>query len=388
MKKKITILGSTGSIGTSTLEIIDFHRDKYEIVALTANSNIDLLAEQVEKYKPSFIAVSTTENGEKLKQLGISNGAEVGIGREALQDAANYGDPDIVVSAIAGSWGLVPTYAAIREGRTIALANKETLVMGGEFILEEARKSGSEILPVDSEHSAVFQSLLAGDISEVNRIILTASGGPFYHKSFEELKNASPSDALKHPVWDMGRKITIGSASMANKGLEVIEAVHLFGVPKEKIDVVIHPQSFIHSMVEYVDGSIIAQMGTPDMRTPIQYALSWPEREHTPLKYFSFTDGLDLQILPRKDDIFRALPLAYKSLENEPAGPIAFNAADEIAIDAYLEEKISFPDIYVTIEEVLSSIGKRDVSSIDDILNIDDEAAKMAEEIIEKLRKK
>jgi 1-deoxy-D-xylulose-5-phosphate reductoisomerase len=386
MKKKVSILGSTGSIGQSALDVIAQDIESYDVVALAANRNGALLAEQVKKFKPGFAALNSPDNREPLDALKSDYDFKIGLGPEAVIEAATWGEPDIVVAGISGSSGLLPTYAAIKSGITIALANKETLVMGGEFVISEAKRYGSRILPVDSEHSAIFQSLLAGEHSEVNRLILTASGGPFYNSSLAELANAVPEDALKHPVWDMGAKITVGSAAMSNKGLEVIEAVRLFGIDHSRIDVVIHPQSFIHSMVEFIDGSIIAQMGMADMRVPIQYALTWPRRKKTPVEYCSFSKIQDFRLLPKKDDVFRALPLAYNALDKSPAGPIAYNAADEKAIEAFLAGRIKFLQMSDVIEETLSAIDAYEVGSVEDILEIDKIAARLADGAIDNMK--
>ncbi|MBN2134850.1 MAG: 1-deoxy-D-xylulose-5-phosphate reductoisomerase [Acidobacteria bacterium] len=384
MKKKVVILGSTGSIGKSTLDVVEHHKDEFQIVALAANRSVAVLAQQVKKYKPEFAAVFNEEKHEELVSLTEGSDVETGAGMKDVIRAATF-DADIVVAAIAGSAGLIPTYEAIKKGRVIALANKETLVMGGQFIIDEARKYGAALLPVDSEHSAVFQSLLAGKKVEIRRIILTASGGPFYNYTLDDLKKVKPADALKHPVWDMGAKITIDSSSMANKGLEVIEAVRLFDIEPDKVEVVIHPQSFIHSMVEYTDSSIIAQMGEPDMRTPIQYALTYPDRITGRVKPFSFENAYNMQFLPPKNNIFPALDLAYHALKKGEYGPICYNAADEIAVEAFMKEIISFTDIPVVIEETLETIDSSTVSNIDDILKIDSSARKMAKEIIKKI---
>lgn len=355
MLKKILILGSTGSIGKNTLDVIRNFPDKFKAAALTVNTRIDLLELQVEEFKPAAVVVKDNILAQTLKK-SIGSKCEVLSGVEGLITAAAALDYDIFVGAMVGFAGLAPTIEAIKRGKRIALANKETLVVGGELVTSLSRKYNAEIIPVDSEHSAIYQCLAGEKINQVEKLILTASGGPFLNLDKKEFCNVTVKDALNHPNWKMGNKITIDSASMMNKGLEVIEARWLFGVPKEKIEVVIHPQSVIHSMVEFVDGSIKAQLGMPDMRLPIQYALTFPER--LPY-YFPKTDLKKIKNLTFIEpdlEKFECLKLAYEVLNNGGCSPVILNAANEVAVDRFLKGNITFSRIPFIIKKALDKL--------------------------------
>jgi len=369
--KKLAILGSTGSIGVSTLEIAAAHPDKFEVVALTAGNNLDLLKKQIEQFSPKMVAVITEESAKKLrKMLGLKK-PEIFHGVEGLITAASANDASMVVAAIVGSAGLVPTVAAIKAGKDIALANKETLVAAGHLVMDLVKRHGVELYPVDSEHSAVFQSLQGHKYENVRRIILTASGGPFLDYPLDKLSGVAVSDALSHPNWSMGQKITIDSATMMNKGLEIIEAKWLFGMPPDRIDVVIHPQSIIHSMVEYIDGCVMAQLGVPDMKAPIAYALTYPERVATGVKPLDLTDMNTLTFLKPDYDRFPALRLAYRSMTGGESLPAVMNAANEVAVEAFLTGKIKFTEIVAYIEKTMDSHQPHSLNSIEEVLHAD-----------------
>jgi len=341
--KRIAILGSTGSVGTQTLDVIAAFPDRYSAHSLTVNNRVDLLGRQIERFGPRMVAVN---DGERAGRLGRGSGApSIHTGVEGLIEAVTHPDVDMVISALPGSAGLVPTLKAIEAGKTIGLANKEILVMAGEIVMESARRHGVDILPVDSEHCAVHQCLAGQDPDRVERVILTASGGPFRNSDPEDLAGISSEDALNHPTWNMGRKVTIDSATLMNKGFEVIEAHWLFGLPVSKIDVVIHPQSIIHSLVEMVDGSLLAQLGPTDMRIPIQYALSYPERLETPWPRFDTTRNWSLTLDPPDGDTFPCLGLAYEASRRGGTAPAVLSTADELAVEAFLQQRIGFTDI-------------------------------------------
>lgn len=365
--KRLSILGSTGSIGVSTLDIVARFPERFEVVGLAAGGNIDLLMQQIERFRPKYVSVSEEDAALSLKGMGC----EVSHGVEGAIRIATAPESEMVVSAIVGAAGLVPTVAAIKAKKEIALANKETLVMAGELVMKEAGEAGVKILPVDSEHSAIFQSIVGHNRDEIKRLILTASGGPFLSYPMERLTKVTPGDALNHPNWQMGKKVTIDSASLMNKGLEVIEARWLFDIPSERIDVHVHPQSIIHSMVEYIDGSVIAQMGIPDMRIPISYALSYPERLPIPLPSLNLFEIERLTFVRPDHERFPCLSLAYKALEAGGTMPAVLNAANEVAVDAFLNGKIGFLDIPRMIENVISSHSNAPASHVDDVLRAD-----------------
>ncbi len=383
--KNLVILGSTGSIGVNTLDIVAAHPDKYRVVALTAGNNIDLLHDQIGAFRPELVAVLSESQAKALRHRLGPQGPEVLSGVQGLVACATHGTSDMVVSAIVGAAGLVPTMAAIEACKDIALANKETLVCAGSLVMSRAREKDIRIFPVDSEHSAIFQSLEGHRKHDVRRLILTASGGPFRNRSLAELSHVTPGDALNHPNWEMGRKITIDSATMMNKGLEVIEAHWLFDLPAERLDVHIHPQSIIHSMVEYIDGSVIAQMGVPDMRTPIAYALSYPER--LPLKIPAL-DLCELGTLTfEKPDTqkFSCLKLAYEALREGGSAPVILNAVNEVAVEAFLIGEISFLNISRIIASVLELPREDEIEHIDDVLRVDRWARTRARRVISEI---
>ncbi len=382
--KRISILGSTGSIGRQTLDVVDAHPGKFQVVALAAGSNVQLAAEQAAKFQPSVVAVGTEAGAKELcaalKSQSRNAGPipEVLFGPEGLDRVATHPDAEIVVSAAVGVVGLPATYKAIQLGKHIALANKEVLVAAGEVVMAAVQKSGVALLPVDSEHNAIHQCLRGGEASEVRRLVLTASGGPFRKLALNKFAKITPKQALAHPNWKMGQRITIDSATMMNKGFEVIEARWLFGVGLEKIHVVIHPQSTIHSMVEFVDGSVLAQLGPTDMRMPIQYALTYPERvpSNTHALDWSALKQLDFEEVPAKK--FPCLTLAKEALRQGGLLPCALNAADEVAVAAFLEKRLSFLGIAAVIEKVLERMPRASAGSIEDILHADSEARRLA----------
>lgn len=387
-KKGIIILGSTGSIGVSSLEILGRHSDKFEVIGLTAWGNVDALKAQILRHRPKIVAVKDEGRALLLRSDAKINGVDVVWGTEGLLEVATAEGADMVVSAIVGSAGLVPTFAAIQAGKDIALANKETLVAAGQIVMDEVQKRGVRLLPVDSEHSAIFQSLEGHNSKDVNRLILTASGGPFRGKSREELGFVRVQDALNHPTWSMGSKITIDSATLMNKGLEVIEARWLFDMPGERIDVTVHPQSIVHSMVEYIDGSVVSQMGVPDMKGAIAYALSYPDRIETGLPYLDLPSIGSLTFESPDREAFPSLGLCYRALEMGGAAPAVLSAANEVAVEAFLDEKIGFSSMAAVMESVLDSYSPSEPSSIADVLRADLLGRDTAREKIESLNKK
>jgi 1-deoxy-D-xylulose-5-phosphate reductoisomerase len=376
MAKNIAILGSTGSIGVQTLEAAK--NLGIRVSALTANKNIELLAEQAKAFKPLMVSIAEQGLAAALADRLKGTGIEVYSGDEGLKAAAEIEGADTVVTSIVGIAGLVPTIHAIRRGRNIALANKETLVSAGEIVMAEAVRMGVTVFPIDSEHSAIYQCLAGNRKQDVDRLILTASGGPFRGKKRHELKDVTLSQALKHPNWSMGSKITIDSATMMNKGLEVIEARWLFGFMPEMIQVVIHPQSIIHSMVEYKDGSVIGQLGSPDMRIPIQLALTWPERAGNPFSRLDLLKCGSLTFQEPDMDTFRCLGLAFEALEAGGTMPAAMNGANEAAVALFMEEKIGFCDIPRLIEKVMLAHNVNTMAGLDDIIEVDKWARRMA----------
>lgn len=370
--KKISILGSTGSIGKQTLDVVRENSDKFEVVAISANSSVDLLLEQIVEFKPKYVAVYQDVSYKKLKD-SIPSGIDIEVlcGMEGLKAISTLDEIDILLTAVVGMIGLVPTIAAIEKGIDIALANKETLVTAGKLVMDLAQKNGVKILPVDSEHSAIFQSLQGENSKNIDKVILTASGGPFRGKKREDLINITKNEALKHPNWSMGRKISIDSSTLMNKGLEVIEAKWLFDVEYNKIDVVVHPQSIIHSMVQFDDSSVIAQLGCPDMKLPIQYALGYPDRISNSYERIDFAKITTLTFENADLDTFPCLNLAYKCLELGGTYSAALNSANEILVNEFLEDKIEFYDIPYFIEKVLESHKSIENATLEDILEID-----------------
>jgi len=385
--KNISILGSTGSIGVNTLDVISNNPDRFKVVGLTAYQNVSLLAEQIEKFKPMVVSVIDEKHARKLKKVVKSaRGTEIVYGSAGYRDVACVSEADMVVSAMVGAAGLIPTMEAIEAGKDIALANKEVMVMAGSLVVEKARQKGVRILPVDSEHSAIFQCITGHAGSDIRRIILTASGGPFLHLSKENLTDVKPADALQHPSWQMGRKITVDSASMMNKGFEVIEARWFFSVDIDRIEVHVHPRSIIHSMVEYCDGSVIAQMSVPDMRIPIAYALSFPDRL---TGVGSFLDLLKVGVFEflRPDmEKFPSLRLAYEAGKAGGTMPAVLNAANEVAVQAFLENCLRFPDIANVVEEVLSRHQRKQHPDLEEIMKADLWARDAAKKRIERIR--
>ena len=372
--KRITILGSTGSIGTQTLDVVRKNKDKFQVVAISANSSIDLLLEQIMEFSPKYVAVYNKESALKLKEMIPENiNIEVLSGMDGLVKICQLEEVNVVLTAVVGMIGLVPTMAAIKAKKTIALANKETLVTSGELVMREAKKNNVEILPVDSEHSAIFQCLNGERKQDIEKIILTASGGPFRGKKREELVNVTKNEALKHPNWDMGRKISIDSSTLMNKGLEVIEAKWLFDVDVEDIEVVVHPQSIIHSMVSFRDSSVMSQMGCPDMRLPIEYALTYPERLKTDFERLDLAKVATLTFEKPDMETFPCLALAFKVLKLGGTYPAALNSANEFLVNEFLNDKIGFYDIPYYIEKTLDCHKNRVNPTLEDILEVDKE---------------
>ncbi|WP_278244296.1 1-deoxy-D-xylulose-5-phosphate reductoisomerase [Caldisalinibacter kiritimatiensis] len=374
--KYISILGSTGSIGRQALDVIR-NNQNYKVVGLSANNNIELLEEQAQEFKPNIIAVYNEEKAKILKHRLDGSDIEVVSGLEGLNRVATESSANIVLTSVVGMIGLIPTLKAIEHGKSIALANKETLVTAGKLVMNAAKDKGISIIPVDSEHSAIFQCLNTENEKEISKIILTASGGPFRGMNYDEIKDVTVKDALKHPNWSMGKKITIDSATMMNKGLEVIEAKWLFNIDIEKIDVVVHPQSIVHSMVEYVDGSIIAQLGITDMRIPIQYALTYPRRTSNNLEKLNLSRIGTLTFEKPNYKTFPCLALAYEAIKIGGTMPAVLNAANEVAVDMFLKEKIKFYDIPRIIEHTMEKHSIIKEATMDDILNSDKWARKI-----------
>jgi len=368
--RKIAILGATGSIGTSTLDLIERSPDRFEVAAVTAATNVEALANIVRRTGAKLAVVADESRYTDLAELLVGTNCRAAAGADALIEAA-AADADIVIAAIVGCAGLKPVMGAVEAGRTVALANKEALVTAGALMTDAARASGATLLPIDSEHNAIFQCLAGSRLADVSKLVLTASGGPFRSASAEMIRSATPAQAVAHPNWSMGAKISVDSATMMNKGLELIEAHYLFGLPSERIDILVHPQSVVHSMVEFVDGSVLAQLGSADMRIPIAYALAWPERMATPAQ------KLDLAAIARLDfeapdlDRFPALRLARDALETGGAAPVVLNAANEIAVGGFLAGRLGFSDIARVVQEALMANDYVAPRSIGDVLEID-----------------
>jgi 1-deoxy-D-xylulose-5-phosphate reductoisomerase len=380
--KRIVILGSTGSIGVQTLDVIESHPDSFEIVALAANKDWELLASQADKFRPALAALANQSEMENFKNAVTVPEVELVSGQSAVSDLASLPDIDLVVNAVVGFAGLGATLAAVKTGNRLALANKESLVAGGELVTRVAAETKTEIIPVDSEHSAIFQCLKAGRRSEIKRLILTASGGPFLDKPLDEFDAITPQEALKHPNWDMGRKVTIDSATMINKALEIIEAHWLFGVNPDRIDVMIHPQSIVHSMVEFFDSSVIAQMSRPDMRLPIRYALFYPDREPGTDGRIDFSQLPGLTFLEPDRERFPALEIAYRALGMGGTAGAILNAANEMAVDAFLEGRIGFGMITEIVQQSLEHIEVKQHPDIDDIVRSDRQAREYAADLV------
>ncbi len=381
--KTLTLLGSTGSIGCNVLEVVRSFPNRYRVAGLAAGKNIKKIAEQTLEFQPELISVADPDDADRLcKQLPIEFRDRIRYGRSGSQEVAALDSADMTLSAIVGAEGLLPTLAAIEAGKDIGLANKETLVMAGKLVMEKCKEKGVKLLPVDSEHSAIFQALEAGHTDDVSKIILTASGGPFREKSLRELAQVTPEQALNHPNWDMGRKISIDSATLMNKGLEVIEAKWLFDVSVDAIEVVVHPQSIVHSLVEYRDGSVIAQLGIPDMRIPIAYALSYPRRLSMPLPGLNLTQCAHLEFHKPDYQKFKALALAFKAIRQGGVLPAVLNAANEVAVDAFLDKKLAFLEIATTVATVMDQVQTGSEDSLADILAADKAARDAATALI------
>ena len=377
LPRTLTLLGSTGSIGLSTLDLVARNPDAYDVVALTARENVTLLAQQARQFRPRVVAIADPARYQELKEALAGTNISVLAGPQGLIEAATMAS-DWVMAGIVGSAGLWPTLAAVRRGATVALANKECLVCAGELFTKDVAKSGATLLPVDSEHNAIFQVFDFDHAERVEKIILTASGGPFRMFTRDEMSRVTPAQAVKHPNWSMGAKISVDSATLMNKGLEAIEAFHLFPVSVDQIEVIVHPQSVIHSMVSYVDGSVLAQLGSPDMRTPIAHALAWPDRMNTPVT------RLDLGQIGRLDfeapdlERFPALRLAREALQSGGAAPTILNAANEVAVEGFLQDRIGFLEIPQIVQDVLDRMGSMPLRGWDDLEQIDSQARSLA----------
>jgi len=381
--KKIAILGSTGSIGTQALDVVRNLPEELSVEVLATNSNVELFAKQIKEFRPK-LAVLADETAYKKLSKKKFRGTEIAGGRQAFIDAAAFGNSEIVLTAMSGFAGLEPTIKAIKARKNIALANKETLVVAGELITKYAELCGVKILPVDSEHGAFFQCLQGEDMRKINKLLLTASGGPFRGKTRDELKNVIVKEVLAHPTWNMGKKITVDSATLVNKGLEVIEAKFLYGVDYDQIQVVVHPQSIVHSMVEFCDGSVIAQLAVPDMRLPIQYALTYPRRLFSPVKPLNFWELNSLTFEKPDLETFRGLNYAYAAGKIGGTLPCTFNAANEVAVNAFLQGRIKFLNIYDVIEDVMSRREVLQNPTFEDLITEDLEARRLATEFIER----
>ena len=379
--RKISILGSTGSIGTQTLEVVEI-LENIKVMAITGNSNVKLLEEQARKFQPELIAVMDEKNAEILKEKLSDLNIRVVSGMDGLVEAATYEGVDTVVTSVVGNVGLKPTFEAIRAGKNIALANKETLVSAGQLVMDLAKKHNINIYPVDSEHSAIFQSLQGNEGNKIERILLPASGGPFRGKNREELLHVTAADALKHPNWSMGNKITIDSATLMNKGLEVMEAKWLFGVDVDQIEVLVHPQSIVHSAVEYEDGAIVAQLGEPDMRVPIQYALTYPKRIKNPFPRVDFTQRNNLTFDKPDMETFKCLSLAYRALKTGGTLPAVLNGANEVAVARFLKGEIGFLDIPELIEQTMDAYTVKYEYTLEDLLEADAWAKDYAAKVV------
>jgi 1-deoxy-D-xylulose-5-phosphate reductoisomerase len=384
----LTLLGSTGSIGVSTLDVVGRHPEKYRVHALVAGSNVGLLVQQIERFRPEIVVTATEETHKNLMVRLVDAGLprqswpELAWGAKARVEAATATEVNFVMSAIVGVAGLEATYEAVRRGTRVGLANKEVLVSSGKLVIDAAKRSGTELIPVDSEHNGAHQCLRAGQRNEVSRLILTASGGPFRETPADKLATVTPADALNHPTWKMGRRITIDSATLMNKGFEVIEACWLFGFSADEVDVVIHPQSSVHAMVEYTDGSVIAQISATDMRMPIQYALTYPARDEAPVPRLDWTQSRNWAFSAPDFKKFPALRLAYEAFRAGGSAACTLNAADEIAVEAFLNGQISFPAIAAVVEETLALVPSREAGSVQEILEIDEQSRSTARNIV------
>lgn len=380
--KKIALLGSTGSIGVQTLEVCENNKDKFELVALTANKNYNLLIQQAIKFLPKYVVIADETHYKTVKEALSGYPIKVAGGYNAMLELLESEDFDFVIVALVGYSGMLPTYKTLQQKKQLALANKESLVVAGEIIMQKAHENGITVLPIDSEHSAVFQSLVGENYTNIEKIYLTASGGPFRDFTTQQLENVTVEQALKHPNWSMGGKITIDSATMINKGLEMIEAKWLFDLKPEQIDVIVHKQSVIHSIVQFVDGSMKAQMGLPDMRFPIQYAMTYPERVYSVFKRFSFTDYPELTFKKPDESVFTALRIAKYALNKGGNIPCIMNAANEVAVQNFLERKINFLQIPQIIDKTIEKFDFKTNLTINDYVQLDTEARKIANKFV------
>ncbi len=378
----VVILGSTGSVGVNALKVIAQFPERFELVGLTAYRNIDLLAEQIRRFQPRRVSVGHPADAQRLQASRGARDVRIGAGVEELIGVATMAEASVVISAIVGAAGLVPTLAAVEAGKRVALANKETLVMAGRLVMEEARRTGAAIIPVDSEHSAIYQCLAGEERRHVRRLILTASGGPFFGRTREEMAGVTAAEALRHPRWDMGKKITIDSATLMNKGLEVIEARWLFDIPVEQIEVLVHSQSIVHSMVEFEDGSTLAQMGLPDMRLPIAYALAYPERLAIDLPALDLLAQEPLSFAPPDAINFPCLNLAREAIRKGGLLPTVLNAANEVAVAAFLNGQIGFLEIPELIGKTMEGFEPADYATVDDVLRTDRKARTAVKQLI------
>jgi 1-deoxy-D-xylulose-5-phosphate reductoisomerase len=380
--KKLAVLGSTGSIGKSLADVVVKNKDKFEIIAMSAYKNVEEIVKQINTFEPKLVAVADYETRNLVKQNIDKKDIEILIGQEGLEAVAEYNDSDMFVSAVVGSVGLVPLMKAIKAGKDVAFANKEAMVMAGDLIMREVCLNSVNFLPVDSEHSAIFQCLEGENTDNINKIILTASGGPFREKSYKDLKNITPDEAAAHPKWSMGRKISVDSATLMNKGLEVIEAKHLFSVNHDKIEVVVHPQSIIHSMVEFKDKSILAQMSVPDMRLAIQYALTYPDRSNLDIESLDFIKMGEFTFCKPDFEKFPCLKLAFDACAQGGSMPAALNASNEVAVDAFLNKEIGFLQISEIVNEILEKEECVYTYNLDEIIEKDKEVRRKTKEII------
>jgi len=382
--KNISVLGSTGSIGRSSLEVIDKLSHRFKVVGLTAGRNTQLLEKQVEKFRPKIVSLERKEEAEDLRRKFRGKSIKVTFAQEGAEEVASFSENDIVISAITGIDGLRPTLAAVQEGKKVALANKESMVVAGPLIQDMIRKFGAQLIPVDSEHSGVFQCLAKEEMENVKKVILTASGGPFFSKSSSEMNDITLEEALNHPRWKMGKKVTIDSATLMNKGLELIEARWLFGLEPRQLGILIHPQSIVHSLVEMSDGSVLAQLSPTDMKLPIQYALTYPEREDSLLPSLDLSEIKALEFYEVNVEKFPIIQLARLALEEGESFPIALNAANEVAVSAFLEQRIKFMDISDVVTEIVENHQKRKAQSLEDIFDVDRETRRVSLDLLKK----
>ncbi|MBA7649212.1 1-deoxy-D-xylulose 5-phosphate reductoisomerase [subsurface metagenome] len=382
--KNISVLGSTGSIGRSSLEVIDKLSHRFKVVGLTAGRNTQLLEKQVEKFRPKIVSLERKEEAGDLRRKFRGKSIKVTFAQEGAEEVASFSENDIVISAITGIDGLRPTLAAVREGKKVALANKESMVVAGPLIQDMIRKFGAQLIPVDSEHSGVFQCLAKEEMENVKKVILTASGGPFFSKSSSEMNDITLEEALNHPRWKMGKKVTIDSATLMNKGLELIEARWLFGLEPRQLGILIHPQSIVHSLVEMSDGSVLAQLGPTDMKLPIQYALTYPEREDSLLPSLDLSEIKALEFYEVNVEKFPIIKLARLALEEGESFPIALNAANEVVVSAFLEQRIKFMDISDAVTEIVENHQKRKAQSLEDIFDVDRETRRVSLDLLKK----